>query len=198
MELASEHVGVGFRVRAYGDTDPVAHVGWNTDEGGGALDADKGQVYVSLEGDYDDPVRGHSSEAHIVFAAPGEPQRRMLSGQQTWDTGHLSVSMQGNEFVLYDGEGTAAGNVVLQYVNGDLYLNPRNVFVGGPGEGAYLALGDLETSNAWVDARGTASNIDLNLRAKGAGRIRFTHSAPVATDLPSLLSALESLGLITH
>lgn len=183
----------------FGETfDPVAFYGWNTQGAGSPIDTALGQVYLSLEGDYDDQSTGHSSEAHIAFASPnGAHQHRAFSAQQTWSTGRLTTSVQGDVFVIYDGD----GSIVLQWDGTDLYLNPANVFIGGGT--ANVAIGNLGTSSAWVDARGSAADIDLNLRPKGNGMVKFRGTPAVllgsrsdGTALASLLAALESRGLI--
>lgn len=48
------------------------------------------------------------------------------------------------------------------------------------GTGAYAQIGVLGTNNVWVDARGSFTDIDLNLRAKGVGIIGFNSKVNVS------------------
>jgi hypothetical protein len=65
-----------------------------------------------------------------------------------------------------------AGSV---YTTGPLRADNNDNFFGNLTTGTFLNLGSLgDASNAWIDARGTGTNVGLTMRVKGSGSFTFT------------------------
>jgi hypothetical protein len=96
-----------------------------------------------------------------------------VNGNFTVDTDTLFVDAANNRV----GMGTSSPAEKLHVV-GTIIGQANDNYFGNYSSGAYIDIGNLATSEMWLDARSsTLTDVPLNLRTKGAGEIKFTVGA---------------------
>ena len=96
-----------------------------------------------------------------------------VNGNFTVDTDTLFVDAANNRV----GMGTSSPAEKLHVV-GTIIGQANDNYFGNYSSGAYIDIGNLATSEMWLDARSsTLTDVPLNLRTKGSGEIKFTVGA---------------------